>query len=103
MNDLVIYEDNKIIVSKDAVKKIQKLYTLKAELDMLEKELKAQALELMEKYDKKPIIAKGLTIVYRDGYIRKSVDNEKLKKDGLYEKYLKETDVKGTVAISVDL
>lgn len=103
MNELIIIKDNKPIIPSKVVGKIIQLYTLKAELEMIEKELKEQAKEYIEQHDGKPIIVDGLAITYKKATTRKSVDTDKLKADGKYEIYLKEIPVKASVSISVDL
>lgn len=43
----------------------------------------------------------GLIITYKKPYVRKSVDTEKLKAQGLYDNFIKETDVAESINVKV--
>ena len=42
-----------------------------------------------------------MILSYKKPYTRKSVDTDKLKDDGLYDNYLKETEVNSSVSMTI--
>lgn len=80
----------------DLLKKYQEL---KLELKLLEAEIKEKFLELeTEKYE-----SGDFKVVRKKSYLRTSFDSKKFKEDNplLYLDYVKETEVKESVSISV--
>lgn len=47
------------------------------------------------------LIQDGLIITYKAPYTRTGVDTNKLREDGLYDKYLKETQVRDSINVKV--
>lgn len=103
MNELVTVENNKLAVAKEVVEKIKSLEKMKLELDLLEKELRQQAIEKMEEYGVTRIIADGLAITYKKASTRTSIDTTRLKKDlpDIAEEYMRTSNTKASVSIIV--
>ncbi|AXI27283.1 hypothetical protein CG018_07640 [Gemella sp. ND 6198] len=78
---------------------LKKYQELKLETKLLEAEIKEEFLKLdVEKYEKG-----DFKVTKKKAYIRKSFDSKKFKEDNplLYLDYIKETEVKESVFISV--
>lgn len=102
LNELVkINDSNEIVLKKDVVKKIEAFNDMKKEIEYQEKLLKAGIMEAMEELDLKTLDIGNIHATYKDSYVRKSVDTNKLKRDGLYEIYEKETIVKPSIVLKV--
>lgn len=102
MKELVEIKDNEIIVQQEAVKKLREFQKVKLQMDLMEKELKQGLKNAMELIGKKDFVIDGLAIKYKEPYVRKSIDSTRLKKDlpDIYEDYLKETNVAGSVSLT---
>ena len=102
LNELVkINDSNEIVLKEDVVKKIEEFNNAKKEIEYQEKLLKAGIMEAMEELDLKTLDIGNIHATYKDSYIRKSVDTKKLKEDGLYDVYEKETIVKPSIVLKV--
>lgn len=102
LNELVkINDSNEIVLKEDVVKKIEEFNNAKKEIEYQEKLLKAGIMEAMEELDLKTLDIGNIHATYKDSYVRKSVDTNKLKRDGLYEIYEKETIVKPSIVLKV--
>lgn len=95
--------NNEIVLSAEAkkyLKKMQKLELKKSEIDMEMKALRQQWLEAMEANGIKKFESNIVTVTYIPGTTKKTVDTEKLKEQGLYEAFVKETVTKPSVRMS---
>lgn len=102
LNELVKIDDNnQILLKEEVVKKIEDFNNAKKEIEYQEKLLKAGLLEAMEELNIKALDIGNVHATYKDSYIRKSVDTKKLKEDGLYNIYEKETIVKPSIVLKV--
>ena len=102
LNELVkINDSNEIVLKDDVVKKIEAFNETKKEIEYQEKLLKAGLLEAMEELNIKSLDIGNVHATYKDSYMRKGVDTAKLKRDGLYEVYEKETLVKPSITLKV--
>ena len=102
LNELVkINDSNEIVLKEDVVKKIEAFNDMKKEIEYQEKLLKAGIIEAMEEIDLKTLDIGNIHATYKDSYVRKSVDTNKLKRDWLYEIYEKETIVKPSIVLKV--
>lgn len=63
------------------------------------KRVRYAILKAMSENNIKKWIADDFTIIYKSGGKRKTIDIEKLKKDGLYDRYVKEVDYKESIDI----
>lgn len=102
MNELVEIKDNEIVVQQEAVQKLKDFQKMKLQMDLMEKELKQGLKEAMEAIGKKDFVIDGLAIKYKEPYVRKSIDSTRLKKDmpDIYDDYIKETNVSGSVSLT---
>lgn len=102
LNELVkINDSNEIVLKEEVVKKIDEFNKAKKEVEYQEKLLKAGLQEAMETLAIKSLDIGNVHATYKDSYVRKSVDTAKLKRDGLYEIYEKETVVKPSIVLKV--
>ena len=77
----------------------------KKELDALDEEFKAKLLEAFESNECNTTVVEkdGLKFTYVKGSTRKTIDSKKLQEEepNIYDKYLKETQVKGSIRTSI--
>lgn len=88
---------------EDIQRKIERLKMLEvfaAEHDELAAELRAKLAEQFAAKNATTFVCSDYRFTYSKPSVRKSVDTTALKKDGLYEKYTKETAVAGSVKIT---
>lgn len=102
LNELVkITDNNEIVLKEEVVKKIEDFNNVKKEIEYQEKLLKAGLLEAMEELNIKALDIGNVHATYKNGYIKKSVNTKKLKEDGIYSIYEKETPVKPSIVLKV--
>lgn len=101
MNEVVTITNNDIEIQRDFVDRYRAFQEQKALMEIEEKELKARLLEAMEKQGIKSFECEGLKITYKAPSVRKTVDTNALKEQGLYEMFTKESEVKASVSISL--
>ena len=88
------------IYTKRQIAKLRRFYALKQEVEEIERNGKKKALEIMKKNGIKSFENESLRITYTAPTVRKAVDVNALKADGLYERYAKETEVAEGVRIT---
>lgn len=107
MEELVKYENEEIIVAEKVIDDMKNLEAIKVQLELKQKELKKELLEAMKKYNISSWQTADGTIkaVYRQATTRNSLDTARIKKEKpeIYEEYIKTTDVKESVALSIDI
>ena len=98
--DLVEKELNEVGVNYEEYfdKQIQ-LKTLKEQMEIWEQKHRDSIQKVFEKYNIKSLKTEYGTISYVEDSTQKRVDNDRLKQDGLYEKYLKLVPVKAHLMI----
>ena len=98
--DLVEKELNDVGVNYEEYfdKQIQ-LKTLKEQMEIWEQKHRDSIQKVFEKYNIKSLKTEYGTISYVEDSTQKRVDNDRLKQDGLYEKYLKLVPVKAHLII----
>lgn len=107
MNNLITKEDYKITVNNDFLEQFKNFKRLQLEIELKEKELKQELIEFIETNieHKEDIINnlafQGIKVIYKAPSKKNGIDNNKLKKDGIYKLYLKESDVKSSIIIEV--
>lgn len=105
MKELTIYNDNKIVLKDFAAEEIAKIEIAIKELQEREKALKAALLEEMTAKDILSVEHEvyGVAIKRIDSFSRESLDSKKLKqeKPDIYDKYVKITEVKPSVRITI--
>lgn len=100
MNELVKVENGVIAVAEDLMLSFHEYQVKKAEMEMKEKEFKEALLKVMENNDIKSFENDFVKVTYKAPTTRKSVDADKLKEQGLYDLFVKESNVKSSVVIT---
>lgn len=94
------------LVPKDFAKRYKKMLALKAELEKEEKEFKDKLAEMWGSLTDAPnsVVLDGLKFTYVRPSKRKSFDSKKFQEDHpeMYDKYIKESDVKASIRTSVE-
>ena len=88
------------IYSPDEIEQIRAFMRLKEEITAIEEDGKRRALEYMKSNGIKSFDGDLFKITYVEPTTKKTVDTAKLKEDGLYDQYTKDTDVKESVRIT---
>lgn len=109
MNKKVVHYSSKNItidteISKEYIRIKKEMMKLEKELSPIEEKLKKELREVMRKVDVNKFSSNGLEVSLKSDYIRNSLDTDKLKKDDikLYNKYLKTTNVTGSLTINLE-
>ena len=91
--EIVKVKDNKIVVAEEIIKQIKEFNKQKLEMDLMEKELKENLKEAMEKCGVKSFACDGLSASYFGETTSNKFDTTRFKKEcpEIYENYLKET------------
>lgn len=102
MNELVKFENNEIMISKDTIEKLKNFYELKAKMDIMEKELKSDLKTAMELKGIKKFIVNGLCATIKDSTTRTTIDSKRLKEEcpDIYEEYSKTTNVASSITLT---
>lgn len=87
--------------TQEETEMLRTFYELKAKVDILEAEKKEDIKQYMIDNGIKSFENEDFKITYIPENTRKTVDTAKLKEQGLYEYFLKESKVKDTVRISL--
>lgn len=99
MNE-VTFENGKIQIAFDVMKELQAFNEQKAAMEMKEKRIKEAILQAMEENNIKSFENDFVSIKYIPQATRKSVDTAKMKEEGVYDVYLKESEVKSQVRLT---
>lgn len=97
-----IYIDNEI--TKEYIKLKKQQEKIESKLKPIEKQLKDELINTMEKLGKKDFSYNGINGKLKSGYNKTSFDSSKLKKDDLklYSQYLKTSYVNSSISITID-
>lgn len=97
-----IYIDNEI--TKEYIKLKKQQEKIENKLAPIEKQLKEELINTMEKLGKKDFSYNGINGKLKSGYNKTSFDSSKLKKDDLklYSQYLKTSYVNSSLSITID-
>lgn len=100
-NNLIPYEELGLTEARKEI--IEKFIYYKEQVESFESEIKDKFKEMVESGDipVNSIDLGDMMLSYKKSYTRKSVDTDKLKEDGLYNKYLKETEVNSSVSMTI--
>ena len=103
MNNIVEINNGQIEISKEFTKQYKEFLKLQLEMDLKLKEVKEKVKNAMEEYGITSFDNEDLTITYRKGTTRKTVDTKKLKEElpDIYESYLRESNVASSVVVEV--
>lgn len=101
MNKLIPYEELGLTQSRQEI--IDKFIYYKKQVESFESEIKDKFKELVESgtIPVSSIDLGNIILSYKKPYVRKSIDTDKLKEDGIYEDYLKELDVNSSVSMAI--
>ena len=100
-NDLIPYEQLGLTPAKLAI--IDKFCFYKKAVEAFESELKDKFRELVESGEipVSSIDIGDVILSYRKAYTKKSIDTNKLKEEGIYDNYIKESEVKSSVSMTI--
>lgn len=98
--ELIKLENNQLSLNEEVSTQLKALYEAKIEFDVKMDAVKNAMLEAMEKNNIKSFENDFLKVVYKAPSVRKSVDTARLKEEGLYDLYLKESPVKSSVTVT---
>lgn len=100
-NNLIPYEELGITESRLDI--INNFVYYKKQVETFESEIKDKFKELVESgaIPVNSIDLGGIILSYKKPYTTKRVDTDKLKEDGIYEDYLKKSEVKSSVSMTV--
>lgn len=104
MNEMVVIKNNEIIVDATVIEKIKDFKKVKAQMELVEKELNKSLKEAMEKVGLKKFIVNGLCATIKDGTTRTTVDSKRLKEEApdIYEEYSKTTPVASSITLTFE-
>lgn len=107
MEEIVKYENEELIVADKVIDEMKNLEAIKVQLEIKQKELKQALLDAMKKYNISSWQTTDGTIkaVYRQATTRNTLDTTRIKKERpeIYEEFIKTSDVKESVALTVDI
>lgn len=98
--DLVAKEMNELITDEFIEKLVQVEY-LTQQIEMFKAEHKEKIKDIFKKYGIKSFKNDYVSITYVAEGMQKRVDNERLKNDGLYDKYLKVVPTKESIRVQL--
>ena len=98
--ELIKVENNELQIAQEASEKLKQLYAVKAEFDVRMDDLKNQMLKAMEDNGIKSFENDFMKITYKAPSTRKTVDIARLKEEGLYDFYVKESPVKSSLVVT---
>ena len=91
-------------ISKEYIRIKKEMLKLEKELQPIEDRLKEELRETMKKVEVSNFISNGLEVKLTKDSIRNNFDSKALKEDNLelYNKYIKTTNVKGSLSIELE-
>lgn len=100
-NNLIPYEELGLTESRKEI--INQFIYYKHQVESFESEIKDKFKEMVEsgQIPVSSIDLGGMMLSYKKGYTRKAIDTDKLKDDGIYEDYLKESEVNSSVSMTI--
>lgn len=98
--ELIKVENNEISVANELLSKMKMLHDTKIALEVEEGRLKESLLTAMKEHGVKSIDNEVFKATYKEATVRKSVDTNALKEQGLYDSFIKETTVKESVVLA---
>ena len=104
-NELVTVNNNEITINQNFINEYKEFKKLQLKMDLAEKELKEILKEKMQETGKTSIIKDGISVIYKKGTTRTSIDTKRLKEElpEIYESYSKTSDASASISISVEL
>lgn len=101
---LIKVENNEIQISEDFLNDYRNFQKLKLSMDLMEKQIKEELKETMEKLGKDKLLLDGFSATIKAPYERKTIDSTRLKKElpDIAEEYTKTTKVGSSISISIE-
>lgn len=101
MNNIIPYEELGLTEQRQEV--ISKFIYYKKQVESFENEIKERFKEMVENGEipVSSIDLGNMILSYKRGYTQKKIDTNKLKEDGIYDKYLKENTVNSSVSMTI--
>ncbi len=102
MNKMVSVQNGAVLATEagyELIAKAREIHELQKNLKLQEDQFKKELMEAMEKNSIKRFENDLVTITYTGPSKRATVDTAKLKEQGLYEAFKKESDVKASVKV----
>ena len=102
--ELVKVENGEIVVAQEIVNQIVNFKKEMLKMELLEKQLKEEIKEAMEKNNVTSLEFGELKIKYRSASTRTNIDSKRLKEElpDIYEEYSKTSEVASSISISVE-
>lgn len=91
--EVLSVDNGTLSVNEEFVKTMSAYYQTKKTFEEKEKEFKKALMKAMKENGIKSFKNEFVTITLKDAYYRDTVDVEKMMKDGVYDDYLKTTEV----------
>lgn len=100
-NSLIPYEDLGLTEQRQEI--IDKFIFYKKQVESFENEIKEKFKAMVENGDipVSSVDLGNMILSYKRGYTQKKIDTDKLKEDGIYDKYLKTTEVDSSVSMKI--
>ena len=105
--ELVRYENNELVVENEVINLLKDFQKKKIEMEIQEKQLREELLEAMEKYGVHSWQTEDGSIkaIYKKASKRTTIDTKRLKEElpDIAEEYSKESEVKSSVALTIEV
>lgn len=101
MNELIEKDPVYELIPKEDVEFLIKFDEYKKRAKVIEESIKAKAQEFLEKNNVDEFIQDGIRIYKTKPYTKKQVDLAALKEQGLYDEFLREIEVEGSIKVQV--
>ena len=103
-NKLVIVKANEIVIDNDFIERYRNFKKVQLEMDLIEKDSKAQLKSALEIVGKDKLILDGFSAKIKAGYTTKRFDSTRFKKEcpEIYEEYSKDSSVSSSISIEVE-
>lgn len=98
--ELININNGSIVVAEDLMMRLHTFQVEKTRMELQEKELKEAMLKAMEENGIKSFENDFVKITYTAPGVKKTVDTNALKEQGLYETFTKESTVKASVRLT---
>ena len=101
MNELELREEFNLLIPEGYIEAYRKYEEDKVRMEMLDAMFKESAMNFLEEHGLMDFDQGEIVISKTKDFPKRVVDTQKLKDDGLYKKYSKETMVKGHINIKI--
>lgn len=103
--ELVKYENNELVIADDIISQLQEFERQKVKMELIQKQIKEDLKEVMEKYNITSWKSPDETIkaIYKKATTRKTIDSKRLKEElpDIAEEYLKTSEVKSSISLKI--